>query len=218
MKTSKKFLKICFVLISFILTFIIIQIPTLAEDFWPSESSTKLSFINHILIMVLGTLFSFIIVYLLYRKINGASLTKHLNAKDIWLAIFCAVLSQLLQLFVTWLAKTGAGDSDLTAVYHTSLMPILLFTVICISPILEEFLWQGVLQGGLLKKFPTWLTIVLTGILFALAHGYSLSWDTLELLFSGLAYAFVYSKTKDLKMSILCHSLSNIIVFILRII
>lgn len=85
-----------------------------------------------------------------------------------------------------------------------------------ISPFLEVVLWQGILQGGILKDLSPSFSIIITSVLFAFAHGYSFNYCTLELLCSGIAYSFLYYVTDDLGSVVFCHGLSNFIVYLIN--
>ncbi|OAD64062.1 hypothetical protein A7K95_06825 [Pediococcus parvulus] len=211
-KLASKF----FYFLCFLVLFIIIQIPTLAESFWPNESVHDFSFIGHLILLLVSSAISFGLVFYLYQKVNGSAiLKKPATFKNVGLAILLAGLSQVGQSFFSIWSDDSAANSDLTWVLRSSLSPILLVTLILVSPILEEILFQGILQGGILKGLSPIIQITLTAVVFAFMHGYSFSFGTLELVCSGIAYASVYYVTKDLKMAILCHSFSNIIVTIL---
>ena len=88
---------------------------------------------------------------------------------------------------------------------------ILVCTVVIISPLLEELIYQGMLQGGLFKHLNPIINIFLVSVIFALVHGYSISWASLALFFSTLAYSITYYVTMDIKMAVLCHSIANFI-------
>lgn len=208
---SKIFYFLCFLLL-----FIVIQIFTLAENFWPNESANDFSTMNHLLLLLISSVIAFGLVFLLYHKVNNdVILGKAIIFKNVGFSILMAILSQGIQSLISIWTDDKASNADLASVLHTSLSPILIVTLIFVSPVLEEFLFQGVLQGGILKEMHPFVQILLTSVIFAFFHGYSFSLDTLELLFSGIAYASVYHVTNDLKMAILCHSLSNLIVTIL---
>lgn len=201
----------------FIVMYILIQIPTLAEVLWRNESRNYVNFLNHIVLFTIPSVLLLIIMFFsLYRFSN-----KHfpsnipINSKGIFLATIVTIISQFFQYLISIFNNSDSIDYDIINSLKSPIWLITILTVIIISPILEEFLYQGILQNIFLEKLNPYLNIILTALIFALSHGYSLSLSTLELFISGLAYAFIFFKTKDLKMSIYSHSLSNIIVMIM---
>lgn len=214
-KTAIKVLE----LFCFFIVFIIIQVPTLAETFWPNETLTNFSMTKHVVELIVSSLFAFGLVCYFYGKVNTCSaFTKRITIRNMGIAIVLALLSQSAQSFISIWTNDKSSNADLVQILHTNLSPVLLVTLIVVSPILEELLFQGVFQGGILKGIYPLVQILLTAALFAFLHGYSISLDTLELFCSGVAYASVYVLTGDLKMAILSHSVSNLIVTILVII
>src|SRR5690606_2391171 len=83
------------------------------------------------------------------------------------------------------------------------------FITVCImAPIFEEILFRGILLRGLLQnKTNPVLAIVLSSILFGLAH--MNPWQFLGAGLLGALFGFVYYRTKSLWMCIFLHSLNN---------
>ncbi|WP_419154711.1 lysostaphin resistance A-like protein [Weissella bombi] len=115
------------------------------------------------------------------------------------------------------MAQQNTSDPDILKALYSNLALITLITLLVLSPILEEFLFQGILQAEILENLPPIFSVVLTAAIFAIIHGFGFNVGTLALFVSGLAYAIVFWYTKDLKMTILCHGLSNLIVVVLLI-
>lgn len=170
---------------------IIIQIPTISEDFFEGESSKNINLFLHI--------------FLKNNIIRSYSFT-----------VLFALLSQILQFAITALEKENNQDLELLAASQSKLAPILIITLVLISPLLETMVWQGILQGGILKDIPPLFSIIITSVLFAFAHGYSFNYKTLELLCSGISYAVLYYVTDDLGSVVFCHGLSNLIVYLIN--
>lgn len=130
-----------------------------------------------------------------------------------------------------WLKKsTGAFSWNLLAII-VGLIPLPLFLLhyelldtwqvwlpwillALINPWIEEFYWRGLLLDYT-KNWPSWTSILFTGILFSLNHaafginskvnsGFELVISTLII---GLVWAIVYKKTKSLRWTIFAHFL-----------
>lgn len=201
----------------FIVMYILIQIPTLAEALWSNESRTNVNLFNHIVLFAISSAILLIIMFFsLYRFSNkNSSFNIPITSKNVLLTTIVTIISQILQYLVSIFDNSDSVDHDIINSLKSPIWLVTILTVIIISPILEEILYQGILQNIFFKKLNPYLNIILMALIFALSHGYSLSLSTLELFISGLAYAFIFFKTKDLKMSIYSHSLSNLIVMIM---
>lgn len=218
MSTIKTIFKYIVELVIASIFFILIQVPTAAEmpRTWSNESAKNPNMLAHILLLVISTIFIFTLLYIFSKFVgNKLDFKKRISVKGILIACAGTVISQFIQWLLSCLSKTASGDSDIINSLHTPLWWILLIELFLISPILEEMLFQGILQKGIFQSFNPIVSIIFTSLLFALGHGYSLSIGTLALFASGLAYAIVYQETGDIKMAILAHGLSNVIVVIL---
>lgn len=200
--------------------FMLVQFPTLAEVLWSNENTNHIYLIKHFLVFISTAIIAILIATLFVSKTAGISYLKtKITLKNVYFAVAMAILSQVIQFFISMLSATNNNsDQSLIEAFHTSLLPITFITIILLSPFLEELLFQGVLQGYLLSRLNPWLNIIITASIFAIVHGYSFSLGTLELFFSGLAYALVFYFTKDLKMAFLSHATANLIVLLLDII
>lgn len=86
-------------------------------------------------------------------------------------------------------------------------------SLVIIAPVAEELIFRGYLLGKLVKYVPTWTAIILSALLFAVAHGqFNVALDTFAL---GVALAFVRIKSGSVWAAVLIHSLKNAIAFYL---
>lgn len=92
------------------------------------------------------------------------------------------------------------------------IMPWILLAII--NPWIEEFYWRGLLLDYT-KNWPSWTSILFTGILFATNHaafginskvnsGFELVISTLIM---GIVWAIIYKKTKSVRWIVLSHFL-----------
>ena len=93
--------------------------------------------------------------------------------------------------------------------------PLLIAVLACIiGPLMEELLFRQILLRYLRKSLPTWLSIFIVGLAFALTHMHSLDlseWvGVVGYLGSGLAFSIIYVKEKEnIYYPLLVHMLSN---------
>jgi membrane protease YdiL (CAAX protease family) len=217
MKILKKITNKVLYLCLFMILSIIIQIPTISEGFFWGESSKNINLFLHVAITFFSTIIIFLIVYTVYHRLNSKPIfVKNNIIRSYSFAVLFALLSQILQFAITVLEKGNDRDLELLAASQSKLAPILIITLVLISPLLEAMVWQGILQGGILKDIPPLFSIIITSVLFAFAHGYSFNYKTLELLCSGISYAVLYYVTDDLGSVVFCHGLSNLIVYLIN--
>ncbi|MCG6136492.1 MAG: CPBP family glutamic-type intramembrane protease [Nostoc sp. LLA-1] len=81
------------------------------------------------------------------------------------------------------------------------------FTAAIAAPIFEELLFRGFLLPSLTRYVPVWASILLSSLLFAIAH-LSLS-EILPLTALGIVLGVVYTRSRNLLAPMLLHSLWN---------
>ncbi|WP_223364045.1 MULTISPECIES: CPBP family intramembrane glutamic endopeptidase [Streptococcus] len=84
------------------------------------------------------------------------------------------------------------------------------------SPMIEEFIFRGYLMNVFFKESKFHLDVLLSGFLFAVFHLIHQYRDpvTFSLYFcSGLFFAAIYKKHKDIRLPIFLHAFSNFLTF-----
>lgn len=84
-------------------------------------------------------------------------------------------------------------------------------TLVIAAPMLEELIFRGIVLDGLLKKYSPVKSIMISSILFGLIH--LNPWQFIAALVLGIFSGWVYYKTKTLTLSILIHSVNNLMAF-----
>lgn len=87
----------------------------------------------------------------------------------------------------------------------------MMFTVIVIAPIKEEFLMRGIICNGLSKRYSNKVAILVSAFMFALIH-FNIQQGVNAFLL-GVILGYAYLKTKSLYLTIFLHMLNNTIVF-----
>lgn len=82
------------------------------------------------------------------------------------------------------------------------------------APLLEEFIYRGIILDGLLKRYTPLTSILISSILFGIAHFNPWQLVTASLL--GTFSGWIYYKTKSLAPSIIIHAAVNLFGFITR--
>ncbi|MFC4291343.1 CPBP family intramembrane glutamic endopeptidase [Sphingorhabdus arenilitoris] len=101
------------------------------------------------------------------------------------------------------------------AIPDTLFNTILLFIMVAIlAPVLEEFLFRGLLQNALKHRMPVYAAIAVSAAIFSLAH---VNWFAADLEFYifppifilGAAFGYLYHVTGSLRTCIILHIINN---------
>jgi uncharacterized protein len=91
----------------------------------------------------------------------------------------------------------------------------IVFVVIIVAPITEEFIFRGILLHRLSAKWGKTPAILISSILFGLAH---MDIFFLSRIFSGIILSLLYLETKTLLVPIALHSANNLIFCISKLV
>ena len=127
-------------------------------------------------------------------------------------------VSELLRQFFG-LVEQGLNQSNIQSTFQEQPLLIAVFACI-IGPLVEELFFRQILLRYLRKSLPTWLSVFLVGLAFALTHMHSLSlseWvGAVGYLGGGLAFSIIYVKEKEnIYYPLLVHMLGNSLSFII---
>lgn len=86
------------------------------------------------------------------------------------------------------------------------ILAMIFFTAVIVAPIVEELVFRVVIMGGLLKVSPTWVAVVVSSVLFGLAHGFP---DSIALLPLAFVLAYTYHQRRSYRTVILIHMIFN---------
>ena len=116
------------------------------------------------------------------------------------------------------LAGIDLSDQDLVKVVASNTLSpggkaILYSFLLLEAPLLEEPLFRGVTFGGLAKIMPVWLAMLLSGFLFAFVHVNAATF--IPLWFLGIAFAWLYVRTRALLVPMAVHFTFNAVNLIL---
>ena len=127
-------------------------------------------------------------------------------------------VSELLRQFLGLIGQ-GLNQSNIQSTFQEQPLLIAVFACI-IGPLVEELFFRQILLRYLRKSLPTWLSVFLVGLAFALTHMHSLSlseWvGAVGYLGGGLAFSIIYVKEKEnIYYPLLVHMLGNSLSFII---
>ena len=143
-----------------------------------------------------------------------------------WLFLFLMTVvfgfvSEMLRHFFG-LVGQGLNQSNIQSTFQEQPLLIAVFACI-IGPLVEELFFRQTLLRYLRKSLPTWLSIFIVGLAFALTHMHSLDlseWiSAVGYLGGGLAFSIIYVKEKEnIYYPLLVHMLGNSLNFIILVI
>ena len=135
--------------------------------------------------------------------------------------ILFGLLSEMLRQMLG-LSGQGLNEANIQTAFKEQ--PILIAVFACIiGPLVEELFFRQLLLHHLQKSLPSWLSILLVGIVFALTHMHNVSlseWiSAVGYLGGGLAFSIIYVKEKEnIYYPLLVHMLGNSLNFIILVI
>ena len=130
----------------------------------------------------------------------------------ILMTVVFGFVSEMLRQFLG-LVGQGLNQSNIQSTFQEQPLLIAVFACV-IGPLVEELFFRQILLRYLRKNLPTWLSVFLVGLAFALTHMHSLSlseWvGAVGYLGGGLAFSIIYVKEKEnIYYPLLVHMLSN---------
>ena len=111
---------------------------------------------------------------------------------------------------------------DLLSILYSNGQPTFLSTVlsfsltVVVAPISEELIHRGYFMNTFFHQSKYYLDVILSALIFGLSHLILTHRDPISLIIyslGGLFYALVYRWTKNLKITILCHSFFNFLIY-----
>jgi len=82
------------------------------------------------------------------------------------------------------------------------------------APVLEEFIFRGIILDGLLKRYSPTKSILVSSLLFGLVH--LNPWQFVTGFIIGIFSGWVYYRTRSLSFSIIIHAAANLTGFLMR--
>lgn len=170
------------------------------------------------LVNILGAILFLAIMYSL-KEIKAIRRAENpIDNKDLWLSSLLVAFSYSLLFLILTADKYFSNDVmiDQSITYYNDFVPglgkvMMVISVIIMTPWVEEFLCRRAFIGVLRKDYPRPVTILISGVLFGLAHIHAGGW-TLALggILMGTIFAFVYvGSGYNFKLSVVCHGLAN---------
>ncbi|MHA8110330.1 CPBP family intramembrane glutamic endopeptidase [Lactobacillaceae bacterium Melli_B4] len=151
-----------------------------------------------------------------YKRYHPQPVQK-INGNGVAIVISCYVgfmIYQMVMLYFSRLIFNQAQSSNNEAIVkilssNSIVLCAMLVGIIILSPILEELIFRGLIVDGLFAGRPVIWPMLVSGVLFGLAHGFSNIFTFLVYAGLGAGLVFVYHKTRTIQANILLHIINN---------
>ena len=139
--------------------------------------------------------------------------------------VACYFVRQLVDAFQIqyhYLVDNKYIFQKLLSILYSNGQPTFLSTVfsfiltVVVAPISEELIDRGYFMNTFLSQSKYYLDVILSALIFGISHLILTHRDPISLIiysFIGLFFALVYRWTKNLKITILCHSFFNFLIY-----
>ena len=184
---------------------------------------------NYLVYVVLALYGSFLFKDRLIQQWNEIRKTKRkfffgVLTGWLFLILMTAFFGFILGILRQFLGLDGQGlnQSNIQSTFQEQ--PILIAVFACIiGPLVEELFFRQLLLHHLQKSLPSWLSILLVGLVFALTHMHSLAlseWvSAVGYLGGGIAFSIIYVKEKEnIYYPLVVHMLGNSLPLIILVI
>ncbi|WNM59908.1 CPBP family intramembrane glutamic endopeptidase [Candidatus Nitrospira allomarina] len=164
-----------------------------------------------------------VLTAMLLCRTRKQSLLQVVGCSNVWQRLKSGlpliVMLVTLGLVGDWLIMLG-GDAFQSSVHWTewfvpqliwgTRMELIKTTIdfVLLAPFFEELIFRGILYTTLRTKFSFPLSMVASGLIFALAHGYGLI-AFLTVFWSGLLWAWAYERTGSVIPGMVAHAVNN---------
>ncbi|EKK20237.1 hypothetical protein B808_202 [Fructilactobacillus florum 8D] len=177
------------------------------------------------IVYIAGFLIAIAIAWQAYQSVWKQS-THRLTITDVGLVIKTWILFYVIEVLMQILNELvfhQVGTKNDQAISHLlrsnpTVLLLLSFSVIFLSPVLEELVFRGYLIRGVFDRFPKWLSLVASGLIFSSGHLSSNIISFFIYAFLGMLLAYVYFKSEKIEVAIMVHFLNNLLATILMII
>ena len=135
---------------------------------------------------------------------------KVLNKKEIIITILSIIVLEVLNYSLIKFIPTPNNQQSLNELVSHSNVIIAIITLGIFVPIIEECIFRGILIKVMFQK-KQWLGVIVSIILFTLAHGPTNVTDYIIYGIPAIIYSIIYYKTQRLEIPIIIHILNNLL-------
>lgn len=135
----------------------------------------------------------------------------------LWGVVAALPLLAAFALMMRWPVGPFKRIKDFTEkILRSMLAPLTVLDMLCMSLLAglgEEMLFRGVMQDVFARWAPTWLAIVVVGLLFGMMHAMTATYALIASLM-GMFLGWVYAMTDNLLSAVIAHALYDFVVLV----
>lgn len=196
--------------------FLLIQVPPMAVSIANRQPN------NQQLAVILSVIFVLIFLFIIscarrvYRKYNQFGNSGKIDGRLI-LAGYIALLLGMaffgyLNQAIFHQTETANNEIIKQLLDHNRLITIVFVaSSFTLTPVAEELIFRGILTNLFFKRDALWSKMVLSGLVFSLAHTSSNIISFLLYCFMGMVLTYIYRQSGSLKNSIMVHAINNLV-------
>ncbi len=169
---------------------------------------------------LLGSLFDFLaylatfisVFFLVFKKIDKTEFWASLNISKVKIGLLLMIIpisisgSIVIEPMVSWLPMPDFMRELFKNMIKTNAFSMA--TVVIAAPILEEFIFRGIILKGFLKNYSPSKAIIWSAVLFGLVH--MNPWQFIGATAIGLIIGWLYWKSNSLIPGIILHFVNNL--------
>ncbi|QBP17633.1 MULTISPECIES: CPBP family intramembrane glutamic endopeptidase [Lactobacillaceae] len=163
---------------------------------------------------------SFIVAILIARKVyldHTHHPIRKVTKQDLWLIIKVYALALVVEFILNYLnyklnGQLSSKNNDVIMQLlerNRTVLIIMTISMVCLSPILEEFVFRGYIMDAFFGPKRLWWPMIVSGLVFASGHLTS-TWISFAVYVSlGMFLGYVYKRSNNIRASMLMHALNN---------
>lgn len=192
----------------------------LEEIGYVTYNGLNIEFISQLVCLVVGSILPFLMLRLYFKKSSKDFLGKaDIKVSQLLIDFVVFFVAVIASIYVTTILATTIGIesgvvSSIGIVFNTELMrsPLYLFAFIILTPLLEEYVFRGILLNCL-SKYGKYFAVIATSIVYCFAHGSFI--EMIPSFLMSIILCKISIKYKSIRPTIFIHVLFNALLGIL---
>ena len=182
---------------------------------------------NHLLLITLVSNVVTLALFALFNKIRKKSIKEAWSMTRVGVKLYIYPALAAFLLSFAWALATydvsfaNAEQIEKSVSFYSDMLPglggiVMAFTLLFAQPVMEEVLCRGIMLNQLKESFPDWAAILMSAVIFGLAHlmagGVVLAFGAALM---GACFGLVFVKTKSLYPAVVAHAFANLPDFVM---
>lgn len=201
--------------------FLLIQVPPMAVAIANRQPHNQALAIGLSVIFVV--IFLFIIgcarrVYRRYNQLGGGQIRPLMVITGyVMLLVGMAVFGWLNMYFFHQTQTANNALIHQLLNHNRIITAVFVVSSFTLTPVAEELIFRGILTNLFFRPNALWAKMILSGIVFSLAHTSTTIVSFLMYCFMGMVLTYVYRRSGSLKNSILLHGINNFVAILMML-